>query len=118
MKPTRRTKRAAVLLALPLLVVPALARAATFYVAPTGSDTNPGTMGQPFGTMSRGQTAAAAGDTVFFRGGTYAYTAGASACSSATATISAVVLNKSGTSAAPIHYWAVDGETPVFDFSG
>ncbi|HEY1332732.1 MAG TPA: DUF1565 domain-containing protein, partial [Myxococcaceae bacterium] len=73
MRLIRRASAGAVLL---FLVAPLSARAATFYVAPTGSDTNPGTMAQPFATIARGQMAAAAGDTVFFRGGTYAFTAG------------------------------------------
>lgn len=95
------------------------ARAATYYVAPAGDDGNAGTMDAPFATWGRAQTAAAAGDTVYFRGGTYKYTAATSTCGgSTTATVNSVVLTKSGTSGKPINYWAYPGEKPVFDFSG
>ncbi|HXT12146.1 MAG TPA: DUF1565 domain-containing protein [Candidatus Angelobacter sp.] len=36
-----------------------------------GLDTNPGTIASPFATIMRAQSAAAAGDTVYLRGGTY-----------------------------------------------
>ena len=52
-------------------LAPATAAAAnTWYVAPTGSDTAAGSMAAPFASWARAQTAAAAGDTVYFRGGT------------------------------------------------
>ena len=35
--------------------VPAGARGAQLYVAPNGSDTNPGTLEKPFGTLQRAQ---------------------------------------------------------------
>jgi hypothetical protein len=96
------------------------ASAATYYVAPspTGSDTAAGTQTAPFASWARAQTAAAAGDTVYFRAGTYRYTDATSTCTSTGATVNAVVLSKSGTSGKPIKYWAYPGENPVFDFSG
>jgi MYXO-CTERM domain-containing protein len=97
---------------------PLQAEAATYYVAPTGSDNNAGTETAPFATMAKGQSAASAGDTVYFKGGTYAYNKGTTTCSSGTATISGVVLNKSGTAGNLIKYWAAPGEKPVFDFNG
>jgi Right handed beta helix region len=97
---------------------PLSARAATYYVSTTGSDAAAGTLAAPFASWARAQTAAAPGDTVYFRGGRYAYTAATSTCTSGTATVSAIVLNKSGTAGSPIRYWAYPGETPVFDFSG
>ncbi|TWT90545.1 hypothetical protein Mal64_09370 [Pseudobythopirellula maris] len=45
------------------------ASAGEWYVSPTGSDSNPGTLAQPFGSIERGQQAASAGDTVWLRGG-------------------------------------------------
>ncbi len=102
------------------LAAPLSARAATYYVAPNGSDAAgvPGTLAAPFASWARAQTAANPGDTVYFRGGLYRYTDATSTCTSATATVNAVVLSKSGTSGSPIRYWAYPGETPVFDFSG
>jgi MYXO-CTERM domain-containing protein len=98
--------------------LPLSASAAVYYVAPTGSDTAAGTQAAPFASWARAQTAASAGDTVYFRAGTYKYTDATSNCSSTSATVNAVVLSKSGTSGSPINYWAYPGETPVFDFSG
>ena len=94
-----------------------LSRAATYYVAPApvGSDTNAGTEAQPFASMDRAQTAAAAGDTILFQGGTFVFTRGTTACASETATISGVVLSKSGTAANPIHYLAAPGAVPIVD---
>jgi hypothetical protein len=95
-----------------------LAHAATYYVAPNGNDTDPGTQTAPFATMAKGQSVAAAGDTVYFRGGTYAFTAGATTCASSAATINGVLLDKSGAANNRINYWAYPGEVPVFDFAG
>ena len=101
------------------LLVPAAAAATTYYVSPTGSDSNTGTMAAPFASWARAQTAAAAGDTVYFRGGTYRYTDATTTCGGSTsATVNAVVLSKSGAQGNTINYWAYPGESPVFDFSG
>jgi hypothetical protein len=44
----------------------------TYYVAPTGgSDSNPGTISQPWATWQKAFNTAAAGDTVYFRGGVW-----------------------------------------------
>lgn len=43
----------------------------TWYVATTGSDSNPGTAGSPFLTIAKGCTSAAAGDTVTVADGNY-----------------------------------------------
>jgi hypothetical protein len=97
-----------------------VAMSATYYVAPNGSDAagTAGTEAAPFASWARAQTAAAAGDTVYFRGGNYKYSDATSTCASGTATVNAVVLDKSGAPGSPIRYWAYPGETPVFDFSG
>jgi hypothetical protein len=94
------------------------ASAATWYVAPTGSDTAAGTLAAPWQSFAHAQAVAQPGDTVYFRGGRYAYTKATAACASRRATVSAIVLDKSGTATQPIHYWAYPGETPVFDFAG
>lgn len=85
-------------------------RAAEFYVAPNGSDSNPGTLASPFASLSRGQQAASPGDTVWIRGGEYQFSAGLGASPNA------VLFNKSGLPGNRINYWAYPGETPVFDF--
>lgn len=87
-----------------------------YYVAPTGSDTNPGTITQPFLTITAAQNAVVAGDTVYIRGGTYAMT------TSQVSTYYSIwayifYLTKSGTSGHRINYWAYPGERPVFDMS-
>ncbi|MFZ6757904.1 right-handed parallel beta-helix repeat-containing protein [Undibacterium sp. Ji50W] len=91
--------------------------AATYYVAPTGDDAASGSKDAPWKTIARAQTAASAGDTVYFRGGNYTYTAGVNTCATRTDTVNAVTLDKSGSDGSPIRYWAYPGETPVFDFS-
>lgn len=45
--------------------------AANYYVSPTGSDSNSGTLTQPFGSITKAQSAASSGDIVYLRGGTY-----------------------------------------------
>jgi len=104
--------------AVPVAIFAGSASAATvYYVAPGGSDGAAGTQAAPWRTIAHAQSVAAAGTTVYFRGGTYAYTAANSACTSQTARVDAITLNKSGSSGSPIRYWAYPGERPVFDFS-
>ncbi len=76
----------------------------TWYVAPTGNDANPGTITQPFFTVNKAASAAVAGDTIYLRGGTYAYNA-------------TQTLSKSGTAQGVYKIWAYPGERPVLDFS-
>ncbi|MFJ6671185.1 carbohydrate-binding protein [Actinosynnema sp. NPDC091369] len=106
-------------LALGAVIVPGTAATAgnAYYVAPTGNDSAAGTQAAPWASIARAQTAAAPGDTVYLRGGTYAYTRATTACASRTARVDAITLNKSGASGSPIRYWAYPGERPVFDFS-
>ena len=56
---------------LPLLLVPLLMEAQTFFVATTGNDSGPGTELQPWRTIQKACTAATPGSTVFIRGGIY-----------------------------------------------
>jgi hypothetical protein len=93
------------------------AAAATYYVAPNGDDSAAGTLAAPWKSIARAQAAAVPGDTVYFRGGAYVYTSGLSQCTSMTATVNVITLNKPGSSGKHIRYWAYPGETPVFDFS-
>ncbi len=85
--------------------------ATDYYVATTGSDSNPGTMASPFATLQKGVNVAVAGDTVFIRAGTYPITTPANAGAG-------ISFTKSGTSDTNrIRYWAYPGEVPVFDFT-
>jgi MYXO-CTERM domain-containing protein len=82
-----------------------------YYVSPTGSDTNAGTVDAPFATLQKGADTAVAGDTVWLRGGTYSITTPHSAGAG-------IELSKSGTSDTNrIKYWAYPGEVPLIDFS-
>ena len=53
-----------------VLAVPAL-QGATYYVSPSGSDTNNGTLSLPFQTVNKSVTVAKAGDTVLVQPGIY-----------------------------------------------
>ena len=46
-------------------------KANTFYVSPSGSDSNPGTIDKPFKTWQKLSSVLKAGDTGYIRGGTY-----------------------------------------------
>ncbi len=84
--------------------------AATFYVAPTGDNANDGSASRPFAGLDKGQTAAQAGDTVWIRGGTYAF--------NSTSAEVGITLSKNVAAGKLIHYLAYPGEKPVFDFKG
>lgn len=43
----------------------------SYYISPTGSDSNPGTKSAPFKTLMKAQSVASPGDTVYIRGGVY-----------------------------------------------
>jgi len=81
------------------------ASAAEFYVSPTGSDSNTGTLASPFATLQKANNSAAAGDTIWMRGGTYS-------------TTGQITLSKSGTSDTNrTKIWAYQKEVPILDFS-
>lgn len=100
-----------------LLAAPAMASAASYYVASGGSDSAAGSKSAPWKTLAHAQNVAGAGDTIYIRGGTYTIKTGVNSCASQTDTVNAILLNKSGSSGSPIRYYAYPGETPVFDFS-
>lgn len=88
-----------------------------YYVATNGNDANTGAIATPFLTIQRAQTSAAAGDTVYIRGGTYVMTTAQIAqYSSIWAYVT--LLNKSGASNNRIKYWNYPNEKPVFNYSG
>jgi hypothetical protein len=77
----------------------------TYYVAPTTTGTPNGSITNPFTSFTTAMNTAAAGDTIFVRGGTYNLTA-------------PIAISKVGTAANPYHLFAYAGETPILDFSG
>jgi hypothetical protein len=94
--------------------LPAFTGLVSYYVSPTGSDTNPGSLAAPFATLEKARDtirllstgAKAGGVTVFLRGGVHRRTS--------TFTLAA---QDSGTDAAPIQYVAYPGETPILTTS-
>src|SRR3954452_8759631 len=72
--------------------------AATYYVAPNGSDANWGDLARPLLTIQEAADRAVAGDTVLIRGGVYRET---------------VTVPRSGTSSAPITFRPYNNETVV-----
>ncbi|MEO1396563.1 MAG: LamG-like jellyroll fold domain-containing protein [Cyanobacteria bacterium J06634_5] len=78
----------------------------TFFVAPSGSDDNAGTLDAPFATLTKANDAVQAGDTIYMRGGTYK-----------PAIDKIIKLTKSGTQENPIRLFAYKDERPVIDGS-
>jgi hypothetical protein len=72
------------------------AQAANYYVSPSGSDSAPGTLSQPFQTIQKAASIMVAGDTVLIRAGVYRET---------------VTPANSGTQNAPITYMPYNGES-------
>jgi len=79
--------------------------AATYYVSPSGSDSNPGTIGQPFFTLNKAWSKVVAGDIIYMRGGTYHY-----------GTTGTTLASKSGTSGNYITIENYPGEKPVISY--
>lgn len=80
------------------------AQAATYYVATTGSNSNPGTEERPFRTVAHATyQLVAPGDTVYVKNGTYVE--------------NMILIRHSGTAAAPIRMLAYPGHTPVIQFN-
>ncbi|MDT8382632.1 MAG: right-handed parallel beta-helix repeat-containing protein [Brevefilum sp.] len=73
----------------------------SLFVASDGDDNNPGSEGQPWRSFQKAAEAANPGDTVCFRGGTYA--------------TDNIYLAKSGQIDEPITYAAYPGEIPILD---
>jgi hypothetical protein len=70
----------------------------TFYVAPGGSDANPGTFGSPWQTIQHALDTLLPGETALVREGTYAQS---------------LVMSRAGNALAPITVAAYPGERPV-----
>ena len=78
-----------------------LINAATYYIAPNGSDAASGDITHPFATLNKAWTKVVAGDMVYMRGGTYTFNS------------SQHLYNKSGTVSNLIKIWAYPGEKPI-----
>lgn len=74
-----------------------------YYVAPSGSDSNPGTAAQPWQTIQKAAQTLIAGDTVYIRAGTYS---------------EQVIPQNSGSAGNYITYAAYPDETVTLDGSG
>jgi hypothetical protein len=85
------------------------ARAADYYVAPTGNDANPGTLAQPWATWDKVLATAKAGDAVYFREGEYTVAPPAGTDSRTM---------HGGTSEAPVKLKAYKDEKPVIKGDG
>jgi hypothetical protein len=83
------------------LLIGSLVYGRTYYLSPTGKDTNPGTITQPIFTLNRVWTLISPGDTVYLRGGSYQYVSTQS------------LKGKNGNSSSTIKIWAYPGEIPV-----
>jgi hypothetical protein len=94
-----------------------------WFIAPNGSDTDgDGTKENPWFSINKAQTAGAAGDTVYIRGGIY-YIGNDIGGKYTNYYMTAFVMNKSGNkntggSISRINYFGYPGERPVFDMSG
>lgn len=88
-----------------LTVNPSIITNGAFFVAPSGSDSNPGTISQPYLTISKGVTAIGSGGLLYLRSGTYALS-------------SKLSLSKTANPTNRIRIWAYPGETPVIDSTG
>ncbi len=93
-----------------------------YYVSTTGSDSNTGTIDAPFATLNAAHALLTAGDTVYFRGGTYEIQPEQIMNTPATTGTGVYTfvfdLAKSGnTTSGRIVYAGYPGERPVFDFS-
>jgi uncharacterized repeat protein (TIGR02059 family) len=82
-------------------------KATNYYVAPTGNDSNPGTISQPWRTWQKGFSSISAGDILYIRGGTYTGMYGSGH--------GVNISSRSGTSSNPITVTAYPGEIPVLD---
>lgn len=80
--------------------------AATYYVAPNGSDSRTPAqaqnIGTPFASLQRAHNVAVAGDIIYMRGGTYLSS-------------TQVLITRSGSSGKPIKVFNYPGEVPVLD---
>lgn len=85
-----------------VLLSTVVTHAATYYVATSGNNSNPGTSSQPWRTVAYAASKMVAGDTTYVKGGTYQE--------------GVIRFGRSGTSSAPIKLLNAPGEFPVINF--
>lgn len=79
--------------------------ATNYYVATNGNDSNSGTStSSPFKTLTKAIDQAAAGDTIYVRGGTHNYS-------------NTIVITKNGSSSTKINVFAYNNEMPILNYS-
>lgn len=83
------------------LLTAATAQAATYYVATTGNNSNPGTSASPWRTVAYAVSRMVAGDTTYVKGGVYSE--------------ELIAFRTSGTQSAPIKLLSAPGQFPVID---
>ncbi len=93
-------RRAWILAVVGLTALAPAAGAATYYVAPNGSDAGPGSPAAPWRTIQKAANTVVAGDTVLLRTGTYR---------------ERVVIAAAGAAGAEVTFAAYPGEAPVVD---
>jgi len=76
-----------------------------YYVSTTGDDSNTGTIGNPFATITKAMTVIQPGDCIYVRDGVYSY-------------MSTISTNKEGLKDNYICIWAYQNENPILDFTG
>lgn len=82
-----------------------MAHSATYHVATTGNDANPGTLNQPFNSFKKGVSLLQPGDTLYIRGGLY------------TEQIDLQTPNKSGTASSYITIAGYPKETVILQYA-
>lgn len=83
---------------------PLMSAAQPWYVDTNGSDSNNGTLQNPFKTIEKAVSVVQAGQTIYIKGGTYNLT-------------STITITKSGTAGSVISMFAYPGQRPVLNFS-
>ena len=88
-----------------LVAMAATRSQAQIFVSPDGLDTNPGTVEQPYLTITKAHSVAAPGDTIFVRGGVY------------DSLLTTITLSKSGSPSSRYYLVGYPGGRPLLDFS-